>query len=336
MFLSAIYCILETVLNLTEKFPKTSYIATFFDVVGCLYYCYFAGMNSFFFGALIYIVTICTLNQKTKQGELALFISVTIHLIILLLIFFKIIPYLNLLSSVKTTPNYFMLIFCWSVVSGVNFINYKIVKGIVLEKKKLLYSLLPEKIADVIENGDKYSAKRHDLATVVFIDFVNFTLKTQDLDPEKMVRILEDYFNTYDDILDKYNITKLKNIGDGYMFVSGVPDFSENMASTACFAVRDILNYTKKIEIENPISFGIRVGMATGEVVGAVVGKKRISYDIWSKTVNLASRIESASDYNTAYMCFQTAKTVHKIHKIESAKFVDLKGFGKIKIYKLE
>jgi adenylate cyclase len=44
----------------------------------------------------------------------------------------------------------------------------------------------------------------------------------------------------------------------------------------------------------NALELQIRVGMASGSVVGGVIGRRRIVFDLWGETVNTAARMESS------------------------------------------
>jgi class 3 adenylate cyclase len=65
-------------------------------------------------------------------------------------------------------------------------------------------------------------SKKYELATVLF-DFEGFTNYSENLPPEKKVRKLDYYFSKFDEIIDKYDLEKIKTIGDSYMCAGGIP-----------------------------------------------------------------------------------------------------------------
>ena len=40
----------------------------------------------------------------------------------------------------------------------------------------------------------------------------------------------------------------------------------------------------------------VRIGIHTGDVIAGVIGSKRIAYDIWGSTVNIAQRMETSGE----------------------------------------
>ena len=65
----------------------------------------------------------------------------------------------------------------------------------------------------------------------MFTDFENFTSKSEKLSPEELVSIIDTCFKRFDEIVSKYNIEKIKTIGDAYLCVSGLPDAQTHNAT---------------------------------------------------------------------------------------------------------
>jgi class 3 adenylate cyclase len=314
-------------------------MATSLDIIGILIFIYFTGMNSLIMGGFLYITGVCALNIKTKQAEFSVIFSIALNIVFLILIFTNIIPYRNILGSDDLHYSAQSLIFSFVLAHVVNYFNYRTIRSLVKKNRKLMLNMLPENVLEQIEEKGAYQPVKENNVVVVFTDFVNFTSSTKNKDPEFIVICLDYYFKKFDQILTKNNLLRLKTIGDGYMFAAGL--FSDNkteVVENSFIAIKEIIefiNITKRDSSYSGLKFDIRIGMAYGEVMAAVVGNEKFSYDIWGETVNLASRLE-ASSLPGVVQCSET------LSKCNTGKYVldfsgtrDLKGFGLTNIYKL-
>jgi class 3 adenylate cyclase len=174
---------------------------------------------------------------------------------------------------------------------------------LVMEKKKsdeLLLNILPSDTAEELKATGTAKAKNYDSVTVLFADFKDFTRLSEKLSPEKLVKEINYFFSAFDRITQKYNLEKIKTIGDAYMCAGGLPTANTTHAKDvvrAALEMIDVINqYVSDHPKENEISYQIRIGINTGPVVAGIVGLKKFAYDIWGDTVNIASRLETSSE----------------------------------------
>jgi adenylate cyclase len=161
----------------------------------------------------------------------------------------------------------------------------------------LLLNILPENVAQELKTSGKVHAKLFDDVTVLFTDFVNFTEAGERFTPQQLVAELDECFQAFDQIISKYNIEKIKTVGDAYLAVSGLPQANPDHASdmvSAAIEIRDFMADRK--QKLGDLTFGMRVGINSGSVVAGIVGLKKFAYDIWGDTVNTASRMEQNSE----------------------------------------
>ncbi|MEM9837510.1 MAG: adenylate/guanylate cyclase domain-containing protein [Bacteroidota bacterium] len=168
------------------------------------------------------------------------------------------------------------------------------------EKQKsedLLLNILPEETAKELLEFGKARARRYEQVTVFFSDFVAFTAVANALEPEELVEELDYCFRTFDQIVERYKLEKIKTIGDAYLFI-GKLDVDAKTAALDCLkASRDIQiflrNHAEESRKQGRPVFRARVGLHTGPLVTGVVGTHKFAYDIWGETVNVAARMES-------------------------------------------
>ena len=163
---------------------------------------------------------------------------------------------------------------------------------------KLLLNILPFEIAQELKVSGNTEAKHFDEVTVMFTDFKDFTKIASQMSPKQLVAELDTCFKAFDNIIDNYQIEKIKTIGDSYMSAAGLPLSSSSHAIDIVKAALEIQEFMKQYILQNErngvLGLGqLRIGIHTGPVVAGVVGNKKFVYDIWGDAVNLASRMES-------------------------------------------
>lgn len=170
-----------------------------------------------------------------------------------------------------------------------------------LEKEKekveqLLLNILPVGTAEELKNKGRSKARYYKNVSVLFTDFVGFSKIAEEMKPQELVQQLDDYFSSFDEIIEKYDLEKIKTIGDSYMCAGGVPIRNKSNAIDVTLAALEIKNFmadfAEKAKKRGEKSWKIRIGINTGEVIAGVIGLKRFAYDIWGSTVNQAQRME--------------------------------------------
>jgi class 3 adenylate cyclase len=161
----------------------------------------------------------------------------------------------------------------------------------------LLKNILPESTAQELKANGRVEAKEFASVSVLFTDFSGFTRFSETLTPDELVRTVDFYFSNFDRIIQQYGLEKIKTLGDAYMCAAWLPYPNELLAVQIVAAAIDIVDFVEKVKRnqELPACFDIRVGIHSGPVVAGVVGTRKFAYDIWGDTVNIASRMESAS-----------------------------------------
>jgi adenylate cyclase len=208
--------------------------------------------------------------------------------------------------------------------------KFTVFKTLHLKDKKiddLLGNILPQKVLKEIQDFGQFYPKRVDNAVVLFTDFVEFSARTIELDPMTLVKELDTHFSYFDKVMDRFHLEKIKTIGDAYMALAGVNEdfpFPEIRASLAAIEIR---NYIRKLEkVDNPSVWKIRIGIHSGPLVTGIIGNKKMNFDVWGDTVNIAARAEQCSDQNEI--------TVTEIVAHELEDYFDLEQIGSKEIVK--
>ncbi len=240
------------------------------------------------------------------------------------------------ISSAISTGLIFLLAF------GI-FRRYKFIKrtNVIIEAEKnrsdsLLLNILPEETALELKQNGKVLAKKFESVTVLFTDFEGFTYYAEKLTPEKLVESIDYYFSKFDEIMEKYDLEKIKTVGDCYMCAGGLPFSTEDHAYrmvNAAFEIASFVNDSKNYNPNNDTRFEIRIGINSGPVVAGVVGTKKFAYDIWGDTVNIASRMESNSEPGKINISENTYKLIKDTFDCDYRGEIAVKNRGIMKMY---
>ena len=166
------------------------------------------------------------------------------------------------------------------------------------EKEKteaLLANILPQYVVEELKEKGTSTPKFFDEVAVMFTDFVGFTTITQKLPPKDLIKQLNTIFTRFDEILDQHQSERIKTIGDAYMCVSGLSASNSTPASNLLRISREMLNALKEINEALGTDWQIRIGVASGNCIGGIVGTKKYQFDLFGDTVNTAARMEAYS-----------------------------------------
>ena len=179
-------------------------------------------------------------------------------------------------------------------------------KNKVIEHEKersdnLLLNILPASVADELKTNGFTKANHFEEVTVCFADFVGFTTIAGVTDPQKLIGELNTCFRAFDEIIAKYDLEKIKTIGDCYMFAGGLPEAGKgSQIIEMIHASKEIQSWLDTWNIEREMigqaRMDVRIGIHMGPVAAGVIGSKKFAYDIWGDTVNMAARLEQSGE----------------------------------------
>lgn len=209
-----------------------------------------------------------------------------------------------------------------------------------IEKEKvdqLLHNILPEDTANELKNRGSTKARAYNRVSVMFTDFIGFTTIAQSLAPMELLQRLDQYFSKFDEIIGKWNLEKIKTVGDAYLCAGGMPIRTKENPIQTVLAALEIQQYMKeqaKIDRKNKIDpWNLRLGINTGEVIAGVVGKKRFAYDIWGSTVNLAQRMEANGKQGKVNVSESTYEVIQPYFECTLRGEVMTKNSGMVNMY---
>ena len=209
-----------------------------------------------------------------------------------------------------------------------------------LEQEKsarLLRNILPERVIQDLREKGSSKPERFDNVTVFFADIVNFTGIAPQLDPAELILELSDIFGEFDRIFARHGCERIKTVGDAYMAAGGLLENQSDHCSCMLMAALEARDYLQqRNHTPGRRCWPMRFGINCGCVIGGIVGREKYLYDILGDTVNIASRIEHASEAMKINVSDSVYQQMHDRFDFTPRGMVSVKGKGAMEMYFLE
>jgi guanylate cyclase len=251
---------------------------------------------------------------------------------------------LDPLVSNRITPQPYPLRLAWyaanlAVPLGITFalLRYSDIRRRRAEARsqELLTNAIPRSIAARLQHGEERIAESYPETTVLFADLAGFTPWARQTDPVRVVSFLDELFSRFDVLAAEAGVEKIKTIGDAYMAVAGAPEPRADHAAAAIRLARGMLDAVDDAGRRRDAPLQLRIGLASGPVVGGVIGHQRILFDLWGDTVNTASRMQSSGIAGRIQVAQSTRDLLRDGYAFEERELVEVKGLGSMTTYLL-
>ena len=191
-----------------------------------------------------------------------------------------------------------------ALASGGSF-RYLVLDRSAREMRSMFSSYLSAKLVARLEKDPEAARIGGDNkdVTVLFTDIKGFTSFSETRPPQEVVNRLNEYLVAMVQVIDQFDGTVDKFIGDGIMVYWGAPLAQPDHAKLAIGCMLEMKKTMSRLgakwENESVVPFVIRGGALSGEVVAGNIGclGKKMEYTLIGDTVNQASRLEGAAKY---------------------------------------
>ncbi|MEM7345950.1 MAG: adenylate/guanylate cyclase domain-containing protein [Chloroflexota bacterium] len=204
-----------------------------------------------------------------------------------------------------------------------------------LTKARTTSATLPTEVG-AIEASSQLAGERR-VVTVLFADISGFTAMSENMDPEQLRSLMNDCFDRLVPIVEKYEGTVDKFIGDEIMALFGAPTAHEDDPARALRVALEFMDTLAQFNAEYGTDLGMHAGINTGLVVAGGIGSQgRQQYSVMGDTVNLASRLESASERGEIFVGPDTHRATAPLFEFETLSPIQVKGKADpVQVYKL-
>ncbi len=203
----------------------------------------------------------------------------------------------------------------------------------------LVARVLPAHTVQELQQHGTVSTERYKMVTVLFADIEGFTVITENTNPERLIDLLDRFFFDLDGIVARYNIEKIKTIGDAYMCAGGLPIRNRTNPIDVVLAALEMQRHMRRLNAEmrtQEDAWGLRIGVNTGQVISGVIGRDKLSYDIWGSAVNVASRMESSGQAGKINISGETYFFVRDFFVCTPRGKIPIKNRGNVDMYFVE
>ncbi|GJQ82981.1 Ac3 [Trypoxylus dichotomus] len=195
------------------------------------------------------------------------------------------------------------------------------------EQERLLLSVLPEHIAvqmrQDLDRADSQFKKiymsRHENVSILYADIVGFTAISSTYSAQELVKMLNELFARFDKLAEKYHQLRIKILGDCYYCISGAPQERPDHAVLCVHMGLSMVKAIKYVQQTTNSPVDMRVGIHTGAVLAGVLGQRQWQFDVYSKDVELANKMESSGMAGRVHISATTLSFLSGEFEVEPA-----------------
>jgi class 3 adenylate cyclase len=193
---------------------------------------------------------------------------------------------------------------------------------------ELLTTMLPRSIARALKLKGRLAPERYEDVAVLFCDVVGFTAYSESHPPETVFAELEALVDRFEEIAEKYDLEKIKTVGDAFMATANLLSPLDEPVHAAVAYALDMVAATRMVRPD----WAVRIGIDYGPVSAGIMGKRQFQFDVWGDTVNTAARIEEYGRPGSVNVSGRAWLQLRNRAQGRSLGFVDVKGKEKIEV----
>jgi len=157
--------------------------------------------------------------------------------------------------------------------------------------EKLLLNMMPRSVYDEYKTFGVVTPRTYGKVAVLCLDFSGFSDIVAKQDAGVIVSELNDIYTAVDGIGDQVGGERIQTVGDVYITVAGMPDPSDRAVQSVADAAVRFVRYLEQRNKSHPVDWMCRIGLASGSVIGSVVGVQKYIYDVFGPAVANAMRL---------------------------------------------
>lgn len=207
------------------------------------------------------------------------------------------------------------------------------------QSEALLNKLLPYEIALQLKKKGYASPRNYKKVTILQLNIRNYIYLSQRMPIEELIEQLQEVFLQADSVLGEHFVEKIKVSDSIYLGAGGVPLRNRSNPIDVVLASLKIRNIFHTVNQErknkNLAEFEMSIGIHTGKAIAGIIGKNKISYDIWGDAVNISSMVEKKSNTNKIIVSECTKIAIEQYFVCEKVNKINLPDKN-IELYEIQ
>lgn len=203
--------------------------------------------------------------------------------------------------------------------------------------RKLLLHVVPHEVSREVLLGRDLSSDKHQQITVVSAHLTDFDETISEQDPSEVISYLQEYFNFFDSVVDKYSLNTVKVSGCAYTFVGGLYSEDSCQAQECVSAAKEIRDFVRsKREEGTSMPWNVRIGINTGPAISGVISGNRVVHNVWGYAVNGAQQMEALCEPGRIRLAAETELLLPRTIQSLREESINLDGRNRRRTFILE
>jgi PAS domain S-box-containing protein len=208
------------------------------------------------------------------------------------------------------------------------------------KSEEVLNKVLPYEVANQLKKKGYATPRHYKKVTLLNLNIRNFFKLIDTIAIEDLVQQLHECFVGFDTLLENHYVEKIKTAGGNYIGAGGVPLRNRSNPIDVVLSALEIqenMAVINKNRVEQQLPpFIMGIGIHTGKVIAGVVGKNKLTYDIWGDTVNVAATIEHNIPEGKIYISETTFEEIKEFFDIDIKEKIILESAEEIKLFEVK
>ena len=199
--------------------------------------------------------------------------------------------------------------------------------------ERLALQVAPDSIAARLQARPDVTEENLADVTVLIADVVGFAELTPARGPDELTAQLDELFATFDKLALGGGLRKVKTLGNSYMVAAGAPVSTDDHAAHAAQVAREMMEALEQYNERTGSSLQLRIGMASGTAVAAVIGKRQYLYDLWGDAAAIAARMQSHGVAGRVRLSESTQRLLSESFALEARGALEVEGLGEVQTW---